>query len=184
MKKSFLIPVLLSLLLLFSGCSSTKLDLAAVPLARTDALDTAAEGAVLAVGCSVNGPLSALELNLQITGESPSVTVEIYEAEKDYETTVAKKPVRKETLTNLTNKVLYQFQTLDAGDYLLVFSEAKNAALMKSVVPSDAANQKILSLRNGQPMNDGTCAVTLMLVKTQANPEPTLTTFQYPIPQQ
>lgn len=179
------IPVFLSLVLLLislSACSATKTDLAAVPLFGQTETEEAL-GAELAVAFSVNAPLNGLEFRLHVTEGDSEITVEIYEANTDLTTTLSEKPLRKETLTDLSDKMMLQFRTLNEGDYVLLFRDAKNATLLKAVLPSEQANRKILGFRNGEPMNDGTLAVTLLLIKTETNPEPGLVTFQYPVPQ-
>lgn len=182
MKKRTLLLCFFSLLFLFSACSSQKTDLLPVELpARNSATDSELQGDVIAVACGVNAPIGGIEFSCKITGESPQITVAIYKAEKDYQTTLSGKPVRKETVTDLTERLLWQFRTLPAGNYLVVFSRAKDATLIKSVIPSDASNGKTVHYRNGEVMTDGTCALTLLCVKTTENPEPAMTTFFYPV---
>ena len=95
-----------------------------------------------------------MEISFDVTGEDAEITVSIYKAEKDYNTTCSQKPLREETFSHLTENLLWQFKTLPAGDYLIVFTDANNAALLKSIVPSDAANRKILNYRNGEVMTE------------------------------
>lgn len=182
MKKIWRTALFLSIVLLFSACSSPSPGLSPINLAlRNPASDTAILGDTVAIACAVNAPLSGIEIAFEITEPNASITVSVYQAEKDYKTSLANKPVRKETIDHLSEKVLWQFRTLAAGNYLIVFSDAKNAAPIKSVVPADSANGKTVHYRNGEVMTDGTCALTLFCIKTDQVPEPEMTTFFYPV---
>ncbi len=182
MKKTSRFLAFCFLALLLTGCSSGGTDWGPVELARRDAAtDTSVAGDPIAVAVSVDSPLGGLEMAFAVTGEDPKVTVSIYKAEKDYETTLSNNPQRKETFSHLTEKLMWQFRTLPAGDYLIVFSHVTDAALIRSIVPSDEANGKILHYRSGEIMTDGTCALTLLCIKTDENPEPGLVTFAYPV---
>ncbi|MBO5247713.1 MAG: hypothetical protein J6B54_00235 [Clostridia bacterium] len=185
MKKIICFFSLLMTVLLLVGCASDGTDWGTVELARRDAeTDATIPAQHVAVALSPNAPLGGMEIIFSITGESPSGTVSIYKAEKDYDTTLSGKPVRKESFSPLTEKVLWQFRTLPAGDYLIVFSDLNAATLVRSIVPSDGANGKILHYRNGEIMTDGTCALTLLCIKTDDVPEPNLNTFAYPVPEE
>ncbi len=172
-------------LLLLAGCSSGTPDWAPLELARRDAAtDTAILGNTLAVAFTTDAPLGGLEVTFALLGEDAEITVSVYEAVKDYNTTLSAKPKRQKTFDRLSEKLMWQFRTLPAGDYIVVFSEAKNGAPLKSVVPSDMANGKVLHYRDGEIMTDGTCALTLLCRKDQQNQTPTLQTFAYPVPEE
>lgn len=177
---AFLIPCLL-----FAGCSSGGTDWAILELSHRDPVtDASIPAERVAVALSTEAPLGGLEMTFSITGENPSGTVSIYKAEKDYATTLSGKPAREEKFSNLTEKLMWQFRTLPAGDYLIVFSDLSAATLTRSIVPSDEANGKILNYRNGEIMTDGTCVLTLLFIKTNDHPEPGLVTFAYPVPEE
>lgn len=185
MKKTSLLLIFCILALLLSACSSGATGWSPIELARRDKTgDTPVQGDLIVVAVSVTAPLGGIEMACKITGEDAEITVSVYKAEKDYNTTLSGGPVREQKITDLTEKLLWQFRTLSAGDYLIVFSGAKNAALLKSVVPSDEANGKILHYRNGEIMTDGTCALTLLCIKTDDVPQPGLVTFAYPVIQE
>ena len=185
MRKISLLLTLCLLTLTLSACASSPTDWGAISLGRRDvATDTPIEGETVAAAVSVTAPLGGMEISFDVTGEDAEITVSIYKAEKDYNTTCSQKPLREETFSHLTENLLWQFKTLPAGDYLIVFTDANNAALLKSIVPSDAANRKILNYRNGEVMTDGTCAITLLCIKTTEIPEPGLVTFAYPVIQE
>lgn len=185
MKKISLLLVFSLLILLLSACSSGAVQWGPIELSRRDeASDTPVQGDLVVVAVSVAAPLGGLELACRVTGEDGEITVAIYKAEKDYKTTLSGTPEREQRITNLTEKLLWQFRTLPAGDYLIAFSGAKSVSLLKSVVPSDEANGKILHYCNGDIMTDGTCALTLLCIKTNDVPEPGLVTFSYPVIQE
>lgn len=181
MKKIFIFA--LCLLFCFSGCAANG-EWNALELARRDAASDASIPAQhVAVALSPASDLQGLEMTFTVTGESPSVTVSVYRAEKDYNTTLSGKPLREKNFSNLAEKVLWQFRSLPAGDYLIVFSDLSAATLTKSVVPSDEANGKILYYRNGEVMTDGTPVLTLLCAKN-GEESPKLVTFSYPVPQE
>ncbi len=180
MKK--ILPLALCLLLLFTGCSSKGTDWQPVNLALQDKeTDASIPAQHVAVALSPDGTLGGIEMTFSVTGDTPSVSVAVYKAEKDYQTTLSGKPVRKKNFSQITEKILWQFRTLPAGDYLIVFSEMNAVTLTRSVVPSDEANGKILTYRNGEIMTDGTPVLTLLCPKTNDQPEPGLITFSYPV---
>ncbi len=185
MKKTTLFLSFCILCLLFSGCSSGGTDWAPLDLARRNpSTDAPIPAEVVAVALSTEAPLGGMEMSFTITGENPSGIVSIYKADRDYSTTLSGKPVREEKFSKLTEKLMWQFRSLPAGDYLIVFSELSAATMTRSIVPSDEANGKILNYRNGEIMTDGTCALTLLFIKTHDHPEPGLVTFAYPVPEE
>ncbi len=185
MKKTALFLISCFFILFFAGCSSGGTDWAPLNLALPDPeTDAAIPAEQVAVALSTKSPLGGLEMTFSITGENPSGVVSIYKAEKDYPTTLSEKPVREEKFSDLTEKIMWQFRTLPAGDYLIVFSELNAATLTRSIVPSAEANGKILNYRNGEISTDGTCALTLLFIKTNDSPEPELETFAYPVPEE
>ncbi len=185
MKKTALILTFCLLLAGLAGCHAGRTNWAPVELARRDtATDAPVPGEPIAVAISLQAPFGGLEMFFSLTGESPSARVSVYKAEKDYSTTLSGKPIREETFPDLTETLMWQFRTLPAGDYLIVFSDLNNAALIRSIVPSDEANGKVLYYRNGEIMTDGTCAITILCMKTDDHPQPGLTTFAYPVPEE
>lgn len=183
MKKIALLTVIsLLLCLCFSGCRANKTQWAPIELTRRDAAtDAPIPGSEVIVAVSPEAPLGGLELFFNLTGDSPSATVSIYKATVDYATTLAEKPVRQEKFSELAANMMWQFRTLPAGDYLIVFSDLNAATLSRSIVPSDKANGKILNYCNGNVMTDGTCVMTLLCIKTADNPDPGLAVFAYPV---
>ena len=180
MKK--IIPLVLCLLLVLTACGAKGTEYATIDFAVRDAdTDASIPAEHVAIALSTQTPFGGMEITFSLTGENPSAVVSIYKANADYQTTLSGKPVRKETFTELTEKLLWQFRTLPEGDYLIVFSEITGATLMRSIVPSDAANGKLLTYRNGEIMTDGTPVLTLLFPKTNEHPEPGLTTFAYPV---
>ncbi len=184
MKKIFTLLLALTLLALV-GCSGNAPQWAYLELARRDpATDTAVLGNTVAVALTCDASLGGLEAAFVLTGADAEITISVYEAVKDYQTTLSGKPKRQKTFDRLSEKIMWQFRTLPAGDYIIVFSGAKNGAPLQSVVPSDTANGKILQYRDGEIMTDGTCALTLFCTPNQDNQPPTLTTFAYPVPEE
>ncbi len=182
MKKISLCLTVLLILLLLGGCGASAPDWAPLELARRDsATDSALLGDTVAVAFTVDAPFGGLEGAFVLTGENPEITVSVYEAVKDYKTTLSEKPKRQKTFDRLSEKLLWEFRTLPAGDYIIVFSGATSAAPLKSIVPSDEANGKILHYRNGEIITDGTCALTLLCLKSSPDHTPGLTTFAYPV---
>ena len=130
MRKISLLLTLCLLTLTLSACASSPTDWGAISLGRRDvATDTPIEGETVAAAVSVTAPLGGMEISFDVTGEDAEITVSIYKAEKDYNTTCSQKPLREETFSHLTENLLWQFKTLPAGDYLIVFTDANNAAL-------------------------------------------------------
>ena len=171
----------LLLCLALMACAASPAQYSTIALARRDtSTDGAAAGEGLAVAFSVTAPLCGLEIECNITGENPSITMEIYKADTDYATTVAESPVRSETVTDLTTKLLWQFNPLEKGDYIVLFTNIKDSELIKSLQPSEMAAGKILHLRNGTVMTDGTVALTLFC-SSKDQTEPALAVFTYPI---
>ncbi len=184
-KKTALFLISCLLILFLAGCSSGGTDWAPLNLAQPDPeTDAPIPAERVAVALSTKAPLGGLEMTFSITGENPSGIVSIYEAEKDYNTTLSGKPVLEEKFSDLTEKMMWQFRTLPAGDYLIVFSDLSAATLMRSIVPSTEANGKILHYRNGEISTDGTCCLTLLFIKTHDHPEPELEPFAYPVPEE
>lgn len=182
MKKAALFTALCLLTLLFSACSPKATQWYTVSLTHRDAeSDASIPAEHVAVALTTDSPLGGMEMVFSVTGENPSATVSIYKAEKDYSTTLSGKAVRQETFENLTDKLLWQFRTLPAGDYLIVFSDLTDATLLRSVVPSEEANGKILNYRNGEISTDGTCVLILYFIPTNEIPQPGLNTFAYPV---
>ena len=185
MKKTLSLFLLFLFTLTLTSCGSNAPQWAEIPLTSPENEESAPiQGSPVAVAVSTDNPVGGVEFSSKITGEHPQITVAIYKANKDYKTTLSEKPVRKETFDNLSEKLLWQFRTLPAGDYLILFSDEKDGALLKEIVPSDEANGKILNYRNGEIMTDGVCKISLLCIKTEANPEPGLTTFAYPVPEE
>lgn len=179
MKKFCTILLLCALLAALTACASPRTDWTPLPLARAETEDTApAQGETIAVAFSVTEAFGGVELEFQVQDQA-SITISIYTADKDYRTTLSQKPKRTETVENLTENVLWQFRTLPAGNYLMVFTQAKNAALKKAAAPSDEANGKILHYKNGEIMTDGICMITLLCRKS--DPAPAFTPFTYPV---
>lgn len=178
--------LLLFILLLSSAvaCSATPETLVQIPLAyRDEATDGTAEGDNVAVAFSVTAPLSGIEFQSRITGKNPATTVKIYKANTDFETTMAEAPLREERFGELTEKLLWQFSPLEAGDYIILFTDTDDSVLVKSLLTSTAARGKILSFRQGLIMTDGTVALTLLCTPTDGT-EPALKTFTYPVVQE
>lgn len=185
MKKTALILILCMLSFLFSGCSSGGTDWALLNLAQSDEkTDTPIPAQQVAIALSTTAPLGGMEIIFSITGDDPSGTVSIYKAENDFATSLSKKPVREEKFSQITEKMLWQFRTLPAGDYLIVFSDLNAASLIRSILPSKEAIGKILTYQNGEISTDGTCLLTLLFTKTHDHPEPELNTFAYPVPEE
>ncbi|MBQ4322871.1 MAG: hypothetical protein IJC19_02905 [Clostridia bacterium] len=183
MKRIATLPLLLCLILL-TACSSAPSEFTQILLAHRDpATDSPTDANGVAVGVSFTTPLSGLEFECALTGEAAEITVSIYKADTDYETTVGAETVREERITNLSAKLLWQFDALPAGDYIILFSNPKNASLIKSVVTSYEGSGKILHYRNGTVMTDGTVALTLLFPTTEGT-TPALKTFTYPIMEQ
>lgn len=169
------------LLLTFSACKGNVTDWKTVSLTGTSSAPApSVSGEPVAVALSPNSPIGGIELQLDISGDAPKITLSIYEATVDYQTTLSQKPVRKETIDRLSERILWQFRTLPAGDYLIVVSQMEGAALKKAIVPSDEANGKILHYCNGEIRTDGTPEITLLCIPTE-NSEPGLETFYYPV---
>lgn len=181
MKKIALFTALCCLFLL-AGCSAKGTQWATVSLTQRDAeTDASIPAEHVAVALTTDTPLGGMEMVFSLTGENPSATVSVYKAEKDYSTSLSGKAVRQEKFTDLTDKLLWQFRTLPAGDYLIVFSDLTDATLIRSVVPSEQANGKILNYRNGEISTDGTCVLTLYFIPANDNSQPQLKTFAYPV---
>ncbi len=180
MKK--ILPLVLCLLLCFTGCGTKGTEFNTVDLARQDPdTDASIPAEQVVIALSTDAPLGGMEMIFSLTGDDPNAVVSIYQAQTDYNTTLSDKPVRKEKFSDLTDKILWQFKTLPAGDYLIVFSELSGATLLRSIVPSDESNGKILTYRNGEIMTDGTPILTLLFPKTHDHSEPGLVTFAYPV---
>ena len=177
-----ILPVILCLLLCLTACSSKGTEFTSLDLARPDKnTDAPIPSDQVTVALSTNASWGGLELNFRLTGDDPNVEVAVYKATVDYHTTLSEKPIRKERFSDLTEKLLWQFKTLPAGDYLIVFSNLNGATLMRSIVPSDEANGKILTYKNGEIMTDGTPILTLLFPKTNEDSQPGLVTFAYPV---
>lgn len=177
-------PILLLLLCFIwpSACSATPTDLTALPLASRNSIsDGTLEGDSVAVAFSVTTPLAGLEFACNITGESPEITVQIFRADTDYDTTLSADPEREERISDLTESLLWQFSPLPAGDYIVLFSGAKDAQLIKSLLTSPVAAGKILHFRNGTVMTDGTAAVTLYCTPASDTEPGALKIFTYPV---
>ena len=180
MKK--ILPLVLCLLLCFTACSSKGTEFLSLDLARPDPnTDASIPSEQVTVAFSTDASLGGVELTFRLTGDNPEAEVAIYRAQVDYQTSLSEKPVRKERLSNLTEKILWQFKTLPAGDYLIVFSNLNGATLMRSIVPSDEANGKILTYKNGEIMTDGTPVINFLFPKTNEDSQPGLVTFAYPV---
>ena len=181
--KRFCTTLLLLVFALFlASCSAPPADFVALPLAERDGTAdeyTAAEGILVAL--SVNAPLSGLEFSCKTDREGAKITVKIYEANTDYDTTLSADPVREETFQSLAPKMLWQFNSLPAGDYFIAFSDSEGTQLLRSAAPSREAGGKILHYRNGAVMTEGTLALTLLCEKTEEVTQPALITFTYPI---
>ena len=181
LKKALSLLLLAVLLCTLSACKGSVTDWKTVSLTRTSSAPAASvSGEPVAVALSPDSPFGGIELRLEITGDSPKITISIYEATVDYQTTLSQKPVRKESVDRLSERILWQFRTLPAGDYLIVVSQMEDAALKKAVVPSDEANGKILHYCNGEIRTDGTPEITLLCIPAE-NSEPGLETFYYPV---
>ena len=184
MKKTALLLAGL-LLFLLTGCASSGGDWTAAALARPD---PGSDGTVdlngFAVAISVNASFGGLELRCKSEGTDNGVTVSVYRADRSYEVSLSASPARSCTLKNVGNDFLWKFRTLPAGDYLIVFSDARQVSGVFSVVPSDEANGKILQYRDGAAVTDGTCALTLLLSTQKKDGFTYLDRFAYPVPDQ
>lgn len=180
-----MLMILISLLLFSAvACASTPEAVTQIPLAyRDEATDGTAEGDNIAVAFSVTAPLSGIEFQSRITGENPATTVKIYKANTDFETTVAGEALREERFENLSEKLLWQFSPLEAGDYIILFTDTDDSVLVRTLLTSTAARGKILSFRQGLIMTDGTVALTLLCTPTDGT-EPQLKVFTYPVVQE
>lgn len=182
MKRLSAVFHILLLCLTLMACASSPAQSTALPLAlREEATDSTASGEGLAVAFSVTTPLVGLEFECNITGENSQITVEIYKADTDYATTVSGDPQRAQTISHLSKKLLWQFDSLPPGDYIVLFSQVTDAELIKTLKPSAQATGKILHLRNGTVMTDGTVALTLFCTPSEENQAPSLAVFTYPI---
>ena len=180
-RRSCSLLLLLSLLFLVA-CSATPASFAPLSLAKSDSETdqyVTAEGIFVAV--SVNAPLTGLEFRCKTAGEDAKITVKIFEADTDHDTTVASDPVLKETFRNPAEKMLWQFDSLPAGDYFIAFSDVSGVEILQSAAPSAEASGKILHYRNGAVLTNGTLALTLLCTKSEKNPQPALITFTYPV---
>lgn len=181
MKKFCTILLSCALLAVLTACASPQTEWTPLPLARAETEDPSpAQGETIAVAFLVTEPFGGMEMEFQVQSDA-SITVSIYAANKDYQTSLSQKPKREETIEDLTENVLWQFRTLPAGNYLIVFSQAKNAAVKKAAAPSDEANAKILHYRNGEIMTDGICMITLLCLQSDPAVSPALTPFTYPV---
>lgn len=181
MKKFCTVLLLCALLAALTACASPRTDWTPLPLARAETEDPSpAQGETIAAAFSVTEPFGGVELEFHVQ-DNASITVSIYAADKDYRTSLSQKPKREETIENLTESVLWNFRTLPAGSYLIVFSQGKNAAVKKAAAPSDEANGKILHYRNGEIMTDGICMITLLCRRSDPAVAPAFTPFTYPV---
>lgn len=172
-------------LFLLTGCASSGGDWTAAALARPDpGTDGTVELNGFAVAVSVNASFGGLELRCKSEGTDNEVTVSIYRADRSYDVSLSASPARTCTLKNVGNDFLWKFRTLPEGDYLIVFSDARQVTGVCSVVPTDEANGKIVQYRNGTAVTDGTCALTLLLATQSKDGFTYLERFAYPVPDQ
>ena len=185
MKKRFLsLFLLLILTLSTAGCASGQTVWAETALARPDpATDGEMDLNGLCVAISVNAPFGGMELDCKTESQDNSVTISVYKANLNYETSLSGTPVRTCTVRNVGTNFLWKFRTLPAGDYLIVFSDVNGVKAARSVVPSDAANGKILQYRNGSVVTEGTCRMTLLLTEQKEETFSYLGLFAYPVPE-
>lgn len=182
MKRTRLLLLLLLIVLLMSACAASPAEQTPIALALRDPItDGTADGEGIAVAFSVTTPLTGLELECSITGESPEITLQIFKADTDYATTVAADPLREETVPRLSSKILWQFDPLEEGDYILLFSKVRDAQPFLSLQASAEATGRILHLRNGSVMTEGTVVLTLFCTPTKEIPHPGLAIFTYPV---
>lgn len=185
MKKAALLLCFVLLFLNVAGCSSSDSNQwASISLFGSEAAfsETDLGGATGAVAVTVNDAFGGIELNCVPEGDDASVTVAVYRADTDYQTSVSASPVRKTVLKRMTGNLLWRFRTLPAGDYIIVFSQTNRVRLIKSVVPSDAANGKTLCYRNSEIATDGVFALTLLLSENGEENHSYLSAFAYPVP--
>jgi len=127
--------------------------------------------------------LAGIEFQSRITGENPATTVKIYKANTDYATTFADSPLREERVENLSEKLLWQFDPLESGDYIILFTDTHDSVLIRSLIATQEARGKILTFRKGQIMTDGTVALTLLCTPTDGV-QAGLKVFTYPVVQE
>lgn len=182
MKRIGSILLLLVFTLFLASCSATPADLSVLALAqRNESTDAYASVEGVRVAFSLNAPLAGLEFQCRATDSQAAVTVKIYAADTDHDTTLAADPVREMTFRNPAAKMLWQFDSLPAGDYLIAFSDSAGVELLKSAAPSAEAAGKILHYRNGSVMTEGILVLTLLCEKTESVPQPSFITFTYPV---
>ena len=173
------------LLLLLAGCSSGEIRWAEIPISVRDAeTDRPASGEVMAMAFALDVPLGGLSMQFEPTGEDSEITVELYKAKENYEETLKSTPKRKETFKNPAENMIWQFRTLPAGSYLLVFSDAKNVNVLKSVVPSQQANGRTVHYKDGTVVTDGLFTITLMCIQAEEERTYELLPFSYPTPEE
>lgn len=170
------------LMLCLSACAyGVGKDAVTVPLAVEDpALSEPIDGEGLAVAFSPACELYGLEIHTLPGEGSSGFTLEIFNADRDYETTLAGKALRSITVTDPGADFLWEFSALPAGDYLLLFSGVENLSPLASAVPSDDANGKIVLYRNGAVLARGPCRISL-LFSAHEEGFVWLTPFAYPV---
>ena len=182
MKRTCASLLLLIFTLFLASCSATPANFTTLTSAqRNEQTDTYASAEGVQVALSLNAPLTGLEFQCKASGDGAAITVRIYAADTDYDTSLSADPVREQTFRAPAEKMLWQFDSLPAGDYLIAFSDSVGVELLKSAAPSAAAAGKILHYRNGSVMTEGVLALTLLCEKTESVPQPSFITFTYPV---
>lgn len=180
MKRMF--SVVIAGLLLFCACSAGVGDTVTVDLfGASEPTASDLSGGTVAVAVTVNEDFCGIEWQCSVSSSDSSLTVSVFRADTDYKTSVSSGAVREITLQGLRNDNLWEFRTLSAGDYVIVFSEASGVSLCFCALPSDEANGKTLTYRNGEVSAEGSVAASLILIAPTDPARTLLSAFAYPV---
>lgn len=175
--------LLLLPLLLLCGCSShpPTQEMQSVGLAdRTSAYYYDLKEDTAAIAFTANAPFSGAELPCFVRQTDNRLTLTLYAATGDYFATVEGKALRQYTFTDVkdTTALLWRFDTLPAGSYVLTLSAAQGITVSKAVVPSPEANGRAVHFLNGEVVTDG--VFDLRFLFTDGAPADFFAPFSFP----